>query len=182
MADTINHVILGSGDLYIADWTNGEAFPDNTTVEVASNKIGNISGGAEIEAKATITDVTDDFNVSVKEFITKETATFKTGILTWNMPILNKLVVNGEIVDDATAKTSTLFIGGRNTNGIKRYLIRFVHTFDTGLKLRVSLVGSANGEFKFSFDPDKATTIDTTFSAVSHDDDGTLIRVEMQTA
>lgn len=182
MADTINHVVLGSGDLYICNWTNGEAFPDNATVEVDTNKIGNISGGAEIEAKATTTNVTDDFNVSVKEFITKEEATFKTGILTWNMPILNKLVVNGEVVDDATNHKSTLFIGGRNTNGIKRYLVRFVHAFDDGKKLRVSLVGSPNGEFKFNFDPEKATVIDTTFSAISHDNDGTLIRIEMETA
>jgi len=181
MADTINHVILGSGVLYIADWTNGEAFPESATIEVATNKIGNISGGAELTAKADTTNVTDDFGVSVKEFITKEEATFKTGILTWNLPVLNKLVVNGEVVDDATAKTSTLFIGGRNKTGIKRYLIRFVHTFDDGKHLRVSLVGSPSGDFKFSFDAEKETIIDSTFSAISHDEDGTLVRIEMET-
>lgn len=176
MAD--NNIVLGSGELYIADFSG--TIPADAEIEVVDNKIANISGGASLDSKADFKQIKDDFDISVLEYFTNEEVKFKSGILTWNLPVLDKIIANGE-VDTSDVAKDVLFIGGRNKNGVKRQLIRFVHTLKkTGKKLRITLVGSASGDFKLNFEKDKETVIDAEFTAVAQDTDGTLVKIEIE--
>ncbi len=172
----INNIILGSGDLFIAEYD--DAIPEDAAFEADTNKVGRIKGGAEVSYKPSEYEVTDDKNETIMRSITKEEVTFKSGILTWFMGTLAKFCP-GVLTDDATKKESVLKIGGAKK--LKAYAIRFVHTKDTGFKLRVTLVGTAGNGFTLKFDPAKETVVDAEFKALSQTD-GTLVEIRDQYA
>lgn len=170
-----NSIILGSGQLYVAEYTEETGIPADEVIEAESNSMGRIQGGASLDYKPTVYEVKDDTHYVVKRFITGEDVTFKSGVLTWDMQNLERLAGACEYIADDGGKV-TLKIGGRGANGLKPYVIRFVHTNGTK-KLRVTLVGTAANGFSLAFNPDKETVIDAEFKAVSSDDKGTLVIV-----
>lgn len=178
MADDKNDIILGSGKLYIVLYN--DSMPTDAAIETDSNNVGRIKGGAKLTYKPTQYEVTDDDNYVVRRIITKEEVTFTSGILTWNLDNLNKLSPATMSVD-ADKNEKVLKIGGKTD--MDNYLVRFVHTKKSGKKLRVTLLGNAGSGFTFQFNPDKETTYDADFSALSQDD-GTLVefRDEQETA
>lgn len=171
-------VTLGSGDLYIMDFT-GE-LPADSVIEVVDNKIGSIKGGAELEYKPESYTVTGDNGRTYKAFITKEEVTFKSGVLTWNLEVLAKLTMGGELTtgtnkDEQPVKI--LNIGKNGSSAIKQVVIRFVHALDAEKKIRVTLIGSPTSGFTLSFNPEEETVIDAEFTAISQED-GTLVKIE----
>lgn len=171
-------VTLGSGDLYIMDFSG--SIPEDTTIEVDDNKIGSIKGGAELEYKPESYTVTGDNGRTYKAFITKEDVTFKSGVLTWNLEVLSKLTMGGELTSETvreSEKVKVLKIGKNGSSAIKQVLIRFVHTIDKNKKVRVTLIGSPTSGFTLSFNPEEETVIDAEFTAISQED-GTLVKIE----
>lgn len=167
-------VTLGSGDLYIMDFEG--TIPEDETIEVTNNKIGSIKGGAELEYAPESYTVTGDNGMTYKAFITKEEVTFKSGILTWNLDVLSKLTMGGELTTESEKKV--LKIGKNGSSAIKQVLIRFVHSIDGKNKVRMTMVGSPTSGFTLSFNPEEETVIDAEFSALSQED-GTLVKFEM---
>lgn len=172
MSDSRNNIILGSGKLYIILY-DGEKIPEDSAIEVDSNDVGRIKGGATLTYKPTQYEVVDDDNFVVKRILTKEEVTFKSGILTWNIDNLAKLSPS-TISDDKTKGEKTLKIGGGHE--MTDYVVRFVHTKSNGKKLRLTLAGDAGSGFTFQFNPAKETTVDAQFSAISLSD-GTLVEL-----
>jgi hypothetical protein len=171
-------VTLGSGDLYIMDFSG--SIPADTEIEKADNKIGSIKGGAELEYKPESYTVTGDNGRTYKAFITKEEVTFKSGVLTWNLEVLSKLTMGGELttgVRDEDVNVKILNIGKNGSSSIKQVLIRFVHNLGGDKKVRVTLVGSPTSGFTLSFNPEEETVIDAEFTAISQED-GTLVKIE----
>ena len=156
-------VTLGSGQLYIKEFEG--SIPEDTALEVEENRIGGISGGAQISYKPSVETIVDDMGIVHKVFIKDTEVTFKSGIMTWNNEVLNKISLCGEL--KKTAQKVTLKLGKRGA--IKNYIVRFVHTKDGGLKYRVTIVGTAQNGFELAFDPEKATVIDAEFVAGSLD-------------
>ncbi|HAT4108322.1 TPA: hypothetical protein I9Z35_002865 [Clostridium perfringens] len=172
--DAEQRVTLGSGDLYVVKFAGG-AVPEHRTIEVANNLIGGIKGGAELSYKPTIYAVKDDKGVVHKVFITDTEVIFKSGILTWNNTVLNKLSLGGEL--EVTESKSTLKLG--KVGEIENYLIRFVHTIDkTGRKYRVTIVGTPQNGFVLPFNPEEETVIDAEFVAGSIDKTGVKLILE----
>lgn len=173
MQDAEQRVTLGSGDLYITKFTG--SVPANETIEVEDNLIGGIKGGAELTYKPEIYAVQDDRGVVHKVFITNTEVIFKSGVLTWNNTVLNKIALCGEL--EVTSNKATLKIG---KNGeIDNYLVRFVHTIDkTGRKYRVTVVGTAQNGFTLNFNPEEETVIDAEFVASSIDSTGVKLILE----
>lgn len=172
-------VTLGSGDLYIMDF-DGSEIPEDSAIEIADNKIGSIKGGAELEYKPESYTVTGDNGRTYKAFITKEEVTFKSGVLTWNLEVLAKLTMGGELKDGLTDKANMRIfkIGKNGSSSIKQVLIRFVHSLDSTNKIRVTLIGSPTSGFTLSFNPEEETVIDAEFTALSQED-GTLVQIEV---
>jgi len=170
---TDDEVILGSGDLYLAEYATG-TIPIDTILEVEANLVGRISGGASLEYKPTTYEVTDDKGMVLKRIITKEEVTFKSGVLTWNLETLAKLCA-GAVA--STAAEVKLKIGGAKL--LKSYVLQFVHTKDDGFKLRTTLIVTASDGFTLAFTKDKETIVDAIFKALSQTD-GTLIIIRDQ--
>lgn len=165
-------VTLGSGQLYIKEFEG--SIPEDSILEVEENRIGGISGGAQITYKPTVETVVDDMGIVHKVFVKDTEVTFKSGIMTWNNEVLSKISLCGEL--SKTAQKSTLKLGKRGA--IKNYLVRFVHEKDNGLKYRVTIVGTAQNGFELAFDPEKSTVIDAEFVAGSLDSKGTKLILE----
>lgn len=171
-------IVLGSGKLYVATYTDGAEIPEKETLEVESNLLGLISGGATLEYTPTFYEAKDDLGLVSKKFITDEEAILKSGILTWNAKTLQKLCATGRISEDSSKKTRTVKIGGSgNYNGAK-YVIRFVHTDEADGDVRITIVGSNEAGFEMQFQKDSETVINAEFKAQPQDTEGTLVVYE----
>jgi len=168
----LENIVLGSGNLYITDFV--DTIPENTEIEVEENLIGRIKGGANLEYKPSEYSVNDDSNVVSKRFVISEEVTFKSGVLTWNVATLGKLIATGSFADNTTTKIRTLKLGGKGAREMKQYLVHFVHASG---KVRVTMVATASNGFSLAFAPDKETVVDAEFKAVAHDADGTQLIV-----
>lgn len=175
MTDKVN---LGSGDLFIVAYDSATGIPVDATLEASANKVGYISGGASLEYKPEITSVVDDSGAIDKRFITSEEVILKSGVLSWNMETLSKLVADGSYTDDTTNHKRTLKLGGLGARLVKDYIIRFVHTESDGEKFRVTIVGNSNSGLSLAFAKDKETVVDVEFLAKSQDANGVKVALE----
>ncbi len=173
-------VTLGSGKLYMAEFTGTleERFADILArLMTPEHHAGWIKGGASIEYKPTMTQEKDDLGHIIKEILTEEEATFKSGLFTWNGETLKKLTATAEIsTEKANEKTyRRLKIGGTANDDGKQYAILFVHEDPVEGNCYVLIVGRNSAGFTISFEADKATVIDAEFKCKPHDERGTLI-------
>lgn len=175
MSVNTDTITLGSGDLYIVDF-EGE-MPEVAELEIEANRIGSIKGGAELSYAPETYEVIDDMGKVLKRFVTKEEVTFKSGILTWNLDVLEKLTMAGEL--QKSEEKATLKIGGKGNRGIKQVVVHFVHTMENGLKVRVTLMGTSASGFVLTFNPEEETVIDAEFKAMSQND-GTQVTIDME--
>lgn len=168
--------ILGSGDLYLVV---ADTIPTDVTFETVANKIGHISGGATLTYGSETYEVVDDFNKVLGRMITSEEVTFKSGILTWDLSVLNKVVASSKFTAGTAGTADTIKIGGQSTNGMKKVCVRFVHTTTDNKKLKVTLIGNNEAGFELNFMKDKETIIDAEFKALSQTD-GTLVEISLE--
>jgi len=168
MAD---EVILGSGKLYLVEYTS--TIPTDGLLEVVGNSVGKIKGGASLEYKPTEYEVVDDNGEVIKRFITKEEATFKSGILTWNLSNLAKLSP-GTLTTATGLKTLKI---GSASKSLTNHVLRFVHTKDDGKELRITMIATAGNGFVLTFAGDKETVVDAMFKAINQTD-GTLVEIK----
>lgn len=173
MSKDFKRITLGSGDLYMAEFT-GETVPENETICVDENLAGYIQGGATIEYKPTFYEAKDDKGVCVKTIITDEEVLLKSGIMTFNAKTLKTLSATGRITEEGNKRT--LLIGGVANNDGKKYVICFHHKDPIDGDIWVTIVGQNQSGFSLAFTKDKETVIDAEFKALSQDNDGTLIK------
>lgn len=177
---TKEKVTLGSGMLYMAEFTGDFAkdFADILKqLMTEENHAGWIKGGASIEYKPTMTQEKDDLGHIVKEILTDEEATFKSGLFTWNGQTLAKFAATAEITTETKdGKTyRRLKIGGTANDDGKQYAILFVHEDPVEGNCYLLVVGRNSAGFTITFAPDSATVIDAEFTCKPHDERGTLI-------
>lgn len=177
---TKEKVTLGSGELYMAEFTGkfDKDFADILKkLMTPKNHAGWIKGGASIEYKPTMTVEKDDLGHVVKEILTDEEATFKSGIFTWNGETLAKLTATARVTTETKdGKTyRRLKIGGTANDDGKQYAILFVHEDPVEGNCYLLVVGRNSAGFTIKFEPDSATVIDAEFKCKPHDERGTLI-------
>lgn len=176
--DNSDEIILGSGDLYIAEFT-GE-IPEDSVIEADSNRAGNIKGGATLEYSTESQTVQDDKGRVKKTIITKETVTFKTGLMTWVKQYMQALVQTARIDETSKAGHVLYKLGGLANLNKKRYLWRFVHTRDDGRKVRITVTGKNTGTISLAFQPENETVVDSEITADTLDKEGTLVILDME--
>lgn len=167
-------ILLGSGKVYVAEVPE-ELPEDLTTLATEENRIGYIQGGATLEYKPSFYTAKDDLGLAMKEIVTDEEVTFKTGLVTWAMERLEKLIETGRIT--TTAKLKILKVGGIANAKRKKYVILFHHIDKVDGDLYVVIVGSNQAGFSLAFAKDKESVIDAEFKASPMDDEGTLIQI-----
>lgn len=173
-------VTLGSGKLYMKEYTGSFAktFADILKDMIKpENHAGWIKGGASVEYKPTMTQEKDDLGHIVKEILTDEEATFKSGLFTWNGETLAKLTATAEVTTETVNGTTyrRLKIGGTGNDDGKQYAILFVHEDPVEGNCYLLVVGRNSAGFTITFAADSATVIDAEFTCKPHDDRGTLI-------
>lgn len=168
MADKI---VLGSGKLYVVEFSG--TVPEDNVLEVDSNLLGNIQGGASLTYTPSFYEAKDDLGLVVKKIITEEKAVLKSGIMTWNGETLKKLCSTATVSE--TSSLRTVKIGGVGNYDGKSYVIRFVHEDATDGDIRITIVGSNEAGFEMAFAKDKETVINAEFKAMPMDSNGTLI-------
>ena len=175
---TTENIVLGSGKLYITDYNPSTGIPEDNVLEVAANRLGLIKGGASLEYTPEEYEIRDDLYEVNKRFVISEEATFKSGILTWDMATLKNIIAQGTYTDDTTNHTRTLKLGGNGAREMKKYVIRFVHDIDSTHKFRMTMVATASEGLTIAFNPDSESVIDASFKAVAHGNDGTQVILE----
>lgn len=171
--DNSREIILGSGDTYICEYT-GE-IPEDSVIEIDANRAGNTKAGASVEYAITSQTVKDDKNRVSRTIITDETVKFKTGMITWSPEFILAIFSTARI--DTTSKPGhqVIKIGGLSNASNKKYLFRFVHTYQDGRKLRVTITGKNTGTLTLAFVTENPTTIDPEITADPLDNEGTLV-------
>lgn len=164
-------IVLGSGKLYIAEFT--DTMPEDATLEVEANILGYIQGGATVSYSPEFYEAKDDLGLVVKKMITNEEVLLKSGIMTWNGKTLAKLCTTARVTE--TASSRTVKIGGFENYDGKKYLIRFVYSDPVEGDVRLTIVGSNEAGFEMAFAKDKETVINAEFKAMPMDSAGTLI-------
>ena len=164
-------IVLGSGKLYCQEYTG--TMPEDTVIEKSENLLGHISGGASVEYKPTFYSCKDDLGVVQKSVLTDEEAILKSGVMTWNASVLQKLCTTGRLTEASGSRT--LKIGGVSKQDGKNYVLHFVHEDPEG-DIRLTIVGRNEAGFTLTFAKDKETVIDAEFKAQPKiDSEGTLI-------
>lgn len=171
---TPKRITLGSGKLYLIPFT--ETVPDKETICVESNLFGYIKGGATLEYAPTFYEAKDDLGYVTKPIITEETATLKSGILTFNGNTLEKLCDTGRVTEDAQKKIRTIKIGGVGNAQGNKYVICFHHEDPIDGDIWVIVVGQNQAGFSLAFAKDAETVIDAEFKCLAQDGEGTLIQ------
>ncbi len=176
-------VTLGSGKLYMMLFTGElpKTFKELLAQMITeANHAGWIKGGASIEYKPTMTTEKDDLGMVVKEILTDEEATFKSGLFTWNAEVLAKLSATARITtetdEESGKKYRILRVGGTGNDDGKQYVLLFVHEDPVEGNCYLAVVGRNTAGFTITFAADSATVIDAEFTCKPQDNNGTLIQ------
>lgn len=179
MADTMpTEIVLGSGKLYMTAYTAGASISALSTYCTAANQVGAIKGGASLEYKPTTYEVKDDMAVVNKRYITSESASLKSGVITWDLASLKKIVSNSTYSAGSTGTPASLKLGGNGAREMDRYIVVFEHVINATKVLRIGLVGTNDNGLTLAFAPDRETQVDATFNAISNDSNGCLVIIE----
>lgn len=171
MATEGEKIVLGSGTLYIEEFVT--TIPTDLLLEVETNRLGYIQGGASLEYKPTFYEAKDDLGMVTKTIITDEECTLKSGVMTWCGKTLAKLCATARVTEVLGIRT--VKIGGIANNNGKKYVIRFVHEDVTDGNIRVTVIGNNQAGFTLAFAKNKETVVDAQFKAQPQDAEGTLI-------
>lgn len=167
-------ITLGSDSLYLTEW-DGETVPAVDTIKTEANRLGLISGGATLEYTKDTYTAKDDLEKAKKTVITTESATIKSGVITWDADTLKALCETARVEDDKQTGWRTVKIGGADNADGKNYVLMFYHRDAADGDKYVMIVGRNNAGFSLAFAKDKETTIDAEFEALPMDDEGTLL-------
>ncbi|MCL2052773.1 MAG: hypothetical protein FWG91_13760 [Lachnospiraceae bacterium] len=170
-------IVLGSGDLFCAEFDPGAEIPEDNLIETEDNRLGHIKGGASIEYTPSFYEAKDDMGKVSKLIITEEEALLKSGIITWNGETLVKLCSTAKITNGKNNRR-VVKIGGVGNASSKKWLIRFLHKDNMDGDIRVTVIGTNKAGFTLAFAKDSETVIDAEFKAQPIDKDGTLIIFE----
>lgn len=173
----IEEYTLGSGDLFIKEYTAGTAV---TADDVITNgeRLGEIKGGASLEYTTETKEDSSDLGRTKIVIISKEDVVLKSGVMTWNGKTLEKLCQTARVTVEESTKKRTIKIGGLAHAANKSYAVAFQYKGDGKKGLTVLIVGKNTAGFTVSFSSDNATVIDAEFKAQALDNDGTLVVIE----
>ena len=175
-------ITLGSGKLYLMEYT--DALPEVTDICKDENLIGYIKGGAALSYTEETYEEKDDLGLASKIITTKETATLKAGLVTWNGDSIQKIIDRAKTTTSTDGSRRITKIGGAGNAKGGYYAICFFHEDKTDGNLWVLIKGRNTAGFTITFAVDSGTVLEPEFTAMPHDDAGTLIELieELQAA
>lgn len=172
----MDRIILGSGELYIAEF-DGQTVPSVADLKKDEYKSGEIQSGATLEyANETYTAKSDNGRKQ-KTVITNETVTLSPGICSISPEKIIELIPTATVSPTAGGKTVVKIGGIRKDNG-KSYAILFYHTDSIDGDIAVMIVGKNTNGLTLTFKKENETILEPKFTAEPNDDEGTLVILE----
>lgn len=176
MAEKKRRIALGSGDVYMAEFT-GNTLPDIDTIKTEANKFGAVKGGASLTYSAsTQTEKSDDGSVS-KIITTDEEVKLKTGVCTVDSTELARVCATARVSEDTSGNRTVVKIGGAGNDNGKSYVVLFYHKDAIDGDIAVMIVGKNTAGLTLEFKKDAGTAVSPEFTAEPQDTDGTLVQV-----
>lgn len=170
-------VILGACDIYVGPYDGETALDLDTFTTNTANYFGNTQGGTTLEYTPETKTVEDDKGRVKKTFQTKAAATLKTGLLTYTLASLSRVLSVGTVTTPSTGKTRLALPGGKAT--LKRMAVVAVYTDDEdGSTIKVGIVATNTGALSMAFTKDNETVPEITFTAESNGLDDNLVIIE----
>lgn len=176
MAKSNERIILGSGDVYIAEFT-GTA-PTVAALKTPENKFGATKNGASLEYSCETYDTKSDDGTLTKTIYTEETVTLNLGTCGVMYDKIPQIISTARVTEDTTNKKTVVKIGGLANDNGKSYAVLFYQTDKQDGDIAVMIVGKNKNGASFSFKKDGETILEPQFKADAQDDDGTLVTVE----
>lgn len=176
-------VILGAGKWYLDTWSSGAIALSTLCVE--SNIIGWTQSGATLEYKPETYTIEDDIGMVKRTFQTKATATLKTGLLTFDVDALAKVLssVDTSDITDVAATSSAAGSQTMKLSGGRKSLVKYAVAFEyedpeTEHKVRIGMIATNIAGLSMAFAKDKETVVDVEFQAESNGVDDTIMVIE----
>lgn len=168
-----NTITLGSGLFYMQEFS--ETMPTKDDLFTEANLLGYTKGGAELEYSEDTVTEKDDLGYVSKVITTEEEVILKGGLLTWNGDTLTKLIDRSKSTESAGLRTTKIGGAGNAKGGY--YAIGFHHVDKVDGDLWIMIKGRNTAGVTITFAADEGTVIEPEFTAMPHDDDGTLVEL-----
>lgn len=177
MATMSREIVLGSGKIYCLPYVDGEAIGSLRAYCKEENRLGLVKGGASITYEVTPYEVFDDLHEIYKRFVIGEKASLKTGLITFDLETMERILGNSNYFIDENTGVKTLKLGG-HTREQEQFIVVFEHERRDGSRLIVGLAATNDAGLNLNLLPDKETQLDAEFNAVSNDSNGCLLIIE----
>lgn len=173
-------IILGSGQLYRVDFTDGMTIADPETYCIEANRFSHIKNGASIEYTQEKVVEEDDMGLVQKTALNVESAKLKGGLMTLEGASLKYLSATAgapesQAAADGKKAKSLTKIGGVKNEDETPSLWVFHHQDKKDGDIWVVMVGTHNTGFNIEFKKDGANVSDLEVDAQPMDSDGRKI-------
>lgn len=169
-------VVLGAVDIYLCEYDPEKEFDLDAMTATEENYFGNTQGGATLEYTPETYQVDDDKGRVRRNFMTKASATLKTGLLTFDLSSLSRVLSVGTLTTP-TGKTRLELPGGKAT--LKRKAVVAVYKDDeTGDVTKIGMVATNTGALSLAYAKDKETVPEITFTAEPTGGSSVLVIIE----
>lgn len=168
-------IILGSGKLYAITYAGLEEIPDEDELCQEDNIIGYVQGGAVLEYTLESYSAKDDLGLAQKDLFMADSATLKSGIMTFNGDTIARLIATAD--SETAGNKRTTMIGGIENVHDSRLVTCFCNKDAVDGNTYVTIVGSNQGALSLAFAKDKESVINLEFKAQPAFEGGRLIRL-----
>ena len=169
-------ITIGSGKLYFEEYTDTvPTFEAIKALCVPEKRLGLIKSGAALTYTEETYEEKDDLGLASKIITTKEEVKLKAGMITWTGNTLGVLVDRSTVTEEAGVRATK--IGGAGNAKGKYYVLVFHHEDKKDGDLWVVIVGRNTAGLSLTFAADAGSLVEPEFTAIPHDDDGTLVVV-----
>lgn len=161
--------MIGGGTLYFYPMsTSVTTFQTDEDIEQPQYNVGVCMKGFKITDKPKIEEITDSNNNLIRQFVTQEKITIKTGVVSWKVQNLSTLsratysttcTTNGALTGEQVATIT-------GSGQLPIYLVRLVNnSLDNGQTVRFTCIAQPGAGFDLAFS-DKPTTVNVEMSAI----------------
>lgn len=169
-------VTLGAGKWYVTPWEAGAIKLDEVIKD--ENLMGYTQGGATISFTPTMKTIEDDTGNVRKVFKTAANAEMKTGLLTFTLESLNKIMSFGRLENGSEGSGTKILKLSAGKEELKKFCVAFEYKDDEGNYMRIGMVASNTSTLELAFTKDTETVVDMTFAAESNGVDNVIVVFE----
>lgn len=177
-------VTLGACDIYLCDYDKDKTFDLEAMVATAANYFGNTQGGTTLEYTPEVYTIEDDRGRIKRNFMTKASATLKTGLLTYDAAALSKALSVGTLTSTAATQSAgakaRLDLPGGKTSLKRKCVVAKYTDDDTGVVTLIGMVATNTGALSLAYAKDKETVPEITFTAEPHGSNVLVSILELQ--